>query len=447
MNALGLLTCLALAQSPATFDAKKLDQVIALAGPQKAAAEKALRAEPRTAGPLLSFTVRVGGPSALQDVLREQLKCPMMMGMGPMRPEPGPAKAAAALLVSIAATDEEVRLQLATSGYGLDKILAIVAVWDDEEALQKLSTQLETPALDDTERRMINALRQCSLMMTMQQRTRPTPSRTAALEKLAHTTSKRGTCDDEKGAAALIEAGPFQVRGWGSSGEEFHFNLEANGVATSANPTCLFATYPPLHLKGDGSEVLVPLAESHSPLEKQALALLQRDLESYPKEPRRKALKLLLSRGLLLEKLSEFGDDERRHDSALMRPWLLSGDAAAQAHLLSKLACPFVSEDVPALTVLKDRKVALLEAKRLAATCPRARGAALAVLHELKDPRWLESAPLALADPFAKNDFERALKAAWSPAVKAQLLAVPSKDAAWLAWREAWISRTDRTVH
>lgn len=437
MNALPLLTVLWLAQAP-SYDLKKLEQVLELSGPNRAAAEQALRADPKASGPLLSFAVRLAGTGPVQDVFREKLQCPFMM-MGGRHFEPAPSKAAAGLLLSLAGADEQVRVQLATSGYGLDKLFAVASVWEDEAALQTLAGQLEAPAFDEGERRMLLSLKQCAMMLHRG----VNKGRTAALAKLANTATKRGTCDDEQGAAALIAAGPFELRGWGSSGKDFTFRLEANGVSTEANGTCLLATYAPLQRQGDGSVVLVPLVESHSPFEKEALSLLQRDLERYPKDSRRKALRLLLSRGLLVDRLVEFTVEERRNDSALLRPWLLSGDPAAQAHLFSRLACPFGAEEVPALAVLKDRRLAITEAHRLSETCPRVRGAAMIVLRELKDPKWLKDAPLVVADPFAKNDLERFFTDGWSPALKEELLSVRSKDEAFLKWRDDLIHRAE----
>ncbi|MDP1827654.1 MAG: hypothetical protein Q8L48_30560 [Archangium sp.] len=435
MNALTLLTVLALAQAP-SYDLKKLEQVLELAGPDRAAAEQALRADPKAAGPLLSYAVRLAGPGSLQDVLRERLECPFMMMGGP-RFEPAPTSAAAGLLLSLAGADEQVRVQLATSGHGLDKLIAVASVWDDDAALQKLSGQLEAPALAEGERRLLMSLKQCAVM---RRRGRP-GGPLAALAKLASSATKRGTCDDERGAAALIAAGPFELRGWGSSGKNFTFRVEANGVSTEASGSCLLATYAPLQQKGDASAVLLPLVESRSPWEKEALSLLQRDLERYPKDSRRKALRLLLSRGLLVDRLAEFTPDERRNDPALLRPWLLSGDPAAQAHLFSRLACPFNGDEVPTLTVLKDRRLASTEAHRLAETCPRSRAAAMVVLRELKDPKWLKYAPLAVSDPFAKSELETVLTDSWSPALAEELLSVRSKDEAFLQWRDELIRR------
>lgn len=429
------LTLLSLAQAP------KLELVLALNTSDRDAAEQKLRADPLESATLLSFAMRAVGPVSLHPLMRER-GCHVVFGGSPYTTDPSPGNQATKLLLALAHENAAVRTQLARSPSGLDKLLAVLSVWDDAEGIAALGPQLEVVALNEGERRTLSGLHQCAMM-----RMRDAPKRMAVLASLSGTAKKRESCVDAKDLAAYGNR-PLTLRGWGSSGDEqVHFTLDADGTTVDANEACMFAAAELAQTRdGNGAPFLMAVVKAKAPREREALALLKQNLDRYPKDGRRDALRLLMSRGLELQALSEFSVEERYGNDDLLEASLLAKDPAAVPQLMSKLSCPFSGELVSLLSLLNDKGKAKAEAKRLSEMCPRASGKATLVLLELKDPKWAAALPVIQADPFSKHEFERGLSPKWSPAVKQQVMAVASKDEAFIKWREELVRRLDTTA-
>jgi hypothetical protein len=421
------------APAPQVFEA-----ALQLTGPERGAAEKKLRADPRAATRVLSWVTRADGVFALQALMRKSMGCHLLNTFR-IGTEP-PANAAAALLLSLAQEDETVRLELARSGNGIDKLLAVMSVWEDEAALRRLAPQLEGVVLQNDEGQALVALRQCAMMHA--NRT-PAAARALALSKVQNATVTRVTCTDAEGAAALA---PKAVTWRGSSGDGVTatFILDAEGVVVDANDACLIALARAQQKLGKASpQLLIAVADFHTPLEAEALAELEKQLPDYAKEDRTHALRTLLGHGKALPLLSEFSEQEVRENDGLLKAAVLAGKPYAPEAVIARVSCPFGAESVALLALLKNKSLATAEATRLANTCARSRGAAMLVLLDLGAKNWADQAPQAIADPFGKNELERGLETRWSQKTRAALLQVASSNEAFRTWRDELVKRLD----
>lgn len=425
--------------APAAAPAPQLfEAALRLGGPERAEAEKKLRADPRAATRVLSWVTRADGVFALQALMRKPIGCHMISGFR-MGVE-APANAAAALLLSLAQEDETVRVELARSGNGVDKLLAVMSVWEDEAALRRLAPQLEGVVLQNDEGQVLIALRQCAMMHA--NRT-PAAARALALSKVQNATTTRSTCTDADGVAALA---PKAVTWRGSSGDRgtATFILDAEGVVVDANAGCLIALAREQQKLGKASpQLLIAVADFHTPFEAEALAVLEKQLPDYAKEDRAHALRTLLGHGKALPLLSEFPEQEVRENDGLLKAAVLAGKPYAPEAVIARVSCPFGSESVSLLALLKNKSLATAEATRLANTCARSRGAAMLVLLDLGAKNWADQAPRAIADPFGKNELERGLETRWSQKTRAALLQVASSDEAFRTWRDELVKRLD----
>jgi hypothetical protein len=422
--------------APQLFEA-----ALRLNGPERAEAVKKLRADPRASARVLSWLARAEGVSTLQAPIRDSLGCHALMTGFRAGGEP-PANAAAALLMTLAKEDENVRLDLARSGNALDKFVAVMSVWEDQAALEKLAGQLESVALQGEEGQVLVGLRLC--LMQQSGRSPASAARSAVLRKLPKATTTRASCTDADAAAALATRQSVTWHGSSSDNKNVTFMLDADGVIIDANDVCLLSLAREQQKQGKASpRFIVAVADMHTPLEPEALTLLEQQLRDYSKEERPNAVRTLLGRGKALNLLSEFDERQIREDDGLLKAAVLAGKPYAAEAVIARVSCPFGSESVPLLTTLQNKSLATTEATRLATTCTRSRGAAVLVLLDLGAPNWPAQVPRALADPFAKGDLERGLETRWSPKTKSALLQLPSGDEAFKAWRDDLVKRFD----
>ncbi len=435
------LSMLALLVVSQNLDGRLAEQALRLAGPDKSEAEKVLNADPGGAAGPLSVVVRAQGVSALSPLVRE-VGCPMMgMGLFMGREDANPAVAAAKVLSGLAARHDVVRQRLARSGSGVEKLLLVAAVWNDEPALAALATAMEAPALNDPERQLLKSLQACARFGG--RRGGEPSGRVLLLARLDGATPKTDTCADAAGATGLLKQGPIDASGWESSNGAFTFHLKQNTVRLNATPECMLELATQRTDPASSFVAAEQLARSEQPFAAPALAVLERNLETYPKDKRQQALKLLIGAGRRLEKLGEFSVREIGSDDGLLRGAVLARHPKATALVIERASCPFMGNDVKLLKLLQ-KSVATAEAVRLAETCSKVRAEAVEVLIELGDARWAQWAPDLLADVFDKSDLEDALKRRWSTTLKSQLAAVSSKDPAFDAWREDFLATVQK---
>jgi hypothetical protein len=432
---LSLLAVLVVSQN---FDGRLTEQALKLAGPDRVEAEKALNADPEGAAGPLSVVVRAQGVSALRPLVRE-LGCPMM-GPSILREDANPATAAVKVLSGLAARHDVVRQRLARSGSGLEKLLLVAGLWNDEPALASLATTMEAPALNDAERGLLKVLQACT---RLGRRNGEASGLVLLLARLDGATPKTETCADAASATALLKQGPIEATGWASSNGSFTFQLKQNTVRIEATAECMVELATQRADPASSYAAAYQLGRSEQPLSARALDVLERDLETYPKEKREQALRVLIGGGRVLGKLSEFTVQDIGFDDGLLRGAVLARHPQATALVIERASCPFMGRDVKLLSLLP-KAVATTEAARLVETCSKVRGEAVEVLLELGDSRWAKWAPALVADSFDKRDLEAALKRRWSATLKSQLTAVPSNDPSFAAWRAAFLTNVEK---
>lgn len=423
---------LALTQAPAAVDPLALQRVLSLAGAETATAEKALLEQPEVALPALAIALRAQGSSALDRAVVENLHCSMAMAMyGPMalRRPPSPAQQAAQLTLKLLAKDEAARVRFAQSGHPVQLFAAVMSTWDDADALERLSKQMEVSTFDESDWELAQMLSRCSFMGSSRE-----PRRMSVMRALASRV-QNGTCTSGDDARRYAKRGKAKTQGWSFDNQDVRVQLTFGQEHVEGNAECLLALFDVVN----DPQFLTPLTQNHL-REKEALDKLERALPKFEGDARRTAMITLIGGGRQAAQLKTFTDKELLQHQELLRGAVLARDARGERLLMQRLQCPFSDSEVTLLASLKDKAKAMTEAKRLL-ECPAAGGAAVQVLVGFGDASWASALPALQKDAFSVFKIERTFEEKWSPALEEQLRSVQSDDAEFNTWRDGLIKR------